>query len=259
MLIVIMAGFFFSCSSYGKAKGTVLDKLTGKPISGVSVSIKGSAISAVTDDKGIYLLKGIVPGNQIIVATKTGYCLGETEQLAFAKGALTKVTDTFMMLSPSDYGIFRIKENSNTLTPVSFLKERQITNFWGDKLYFPSRLGPFKTLNSDFKFLVKSAHANNVKSVQLLNTHYLPPTVEFWNAVPDRWSLGNSNEDVQIDMYKDNVYYMHGNLKSGVYAIYVNNEDNESWYYFFNVGQGSQPQNAVSNAGSAVDTTLVAK
>jgi hypothetical protein len=56
----------------GTLSGTVTDKLTGKPVAGVSVLINGLKM-ATSDSKGQYVIKGLKPGQDVVEFEKPGY------------------------------------------------------------------------------------------------------------------------------------------------------------------------------------------
>lgn len=54
-------------------KGAIIDKISEKPLSGASVSVEGSSISALTDVDGIFVLRHVPMGRIKINISFVGY------------------------------------------------------------------------------------------------------------------------------------------------------------------------------------------
>lgn len=65
--ILLLAG------NTGKIRGIITDKITGDPIPGVSVSLIGTALGAVTDSDGKFLIEMIKPGIYTLEISSAGY------------------------------------------------------------------------------------------------------------------------------------------------------------------------------------------
>jgi hypothetical protein len=68
-----------------KIRGTILNGLTDEPLAGATVSVEGTLLTAVTDSKGKFTIKGITPGTYNVKILKLGY----TEKLV--EGVLVKL------------------------------------------------------------------------------------------------------------------------------------------------------------------------
>jgi hypothetical protein len=113
---------FFSCSKYGEIEGRVINKLSEKPIIGATVTIKGTALSIMTDEQGNFAIKDIVPGIQKIVASKEGYLsIGEVE-ITIAKGTTVQTANIYLVPKPPKPGLYSV---SDTLLPINNVSERK--------------------------------------------------------------------------------------------------------------------------------------
>jgi hypothetical protein len=56
-----------------KIRGVILNGLNDEPLTGVTVSVEGTELSAVTDQKGKFTIKGITPGTYNVKILKVGY------------------------------------------------------------------------------------------------------------------------------------------------------------------------------------------
>ena len=84
LLFCIALGIFlYGCANLGKAKGTIVDVLTDKPISGALIVATTSSdleseqkhlkYSTVTDSNGHFVIKGLRQKYYSIRVTKNGY------------------------------------------------------------------------------------------------------------------------------------------------------------------------------------------
>lgn len=72
LLIAVMttAG---QAGQFGAIKGRITDAATGDPLVGVSIQIKGSAVGALTDIDGNFVVKRVDPGTYVLVISGVGY------------------------------------------------------------------------------------------------------------------------------------------------------------------------------------------
>src|SRR3989339_1984974 len=57
----------------GKIEGTVRDKDTGQPVSGVQVQVEGTRLGNISNADGYYFILSVPPGRRNVVFTYTGY------------------------------------------------------------------------------------------------------------------------------------------------------------------------------------------
>lgn len=72
LLFLVMPAFVYAQTT-GKIRGKVVDKDTGEPLVGVSVSVEGTSFGASTDLNGEYLILAVPVGTYIIRAQYIGY------------------------------------------------------------------------------------------------------------------------------------------------------------------------------------------
>ncbi|HET6767544.1 MAG TPA: carboxypeptidase-like regulatory domain-containing protein, partial [Chitinophagaceae bacterium] len=72
LLLVIFSNLSFSQSN-GSVSGKVTDKQTNEALPGATVSVKGTAKSAVTNNEGNFIIKKLNSGNIILEISYVGY------------------------------------------------------------------------------------------------------------------------------------------------------------------------------------------
>ena len=100
IFFVFAAYFIFTGTSYGqggKIQGTV-KMADGTPLPGVSVSIEGTSVSAVTDKNGFYSFTGITRGMVTLIATLDGF--KEAIKEVVVSPAMTIVVDITIEMAP---------------------------------------------------------------------------------------------------------------------------------------------------------------
>ncbi|PKK84278.1 MAG: hypothetical protein CVT49_03880 [candidate division Zixibacteria bacterium HGW-Zixibacteria-1] len=73
MALLALLPLIITAGTTGKIKGTVTDKLTGKPIPGASVMIVGSTQGAMTGPDGKFVIENVQPGKYSLKFTALGY------------------------------------------------------------------------------------------------------------------------------------------------------------------------------------------
>ncbi|MDO6429223.1 carboxypeptidase-like regulatory domain-containing protein [Flavitalea sp. BT771] len=131
-LIAFIIGSIFSTWSQSLS-GTVMDAITGKPVSGGSVYLNTSSIGAATTESGTFLLKRIPHGKWDLIVSAIGY---DTYTLRISSDSL-----------PSELEI-RLRQNASelsSLTVEAYLKDgwRQ----WG-KFFLNNFIGTTENASS---------------------------------------------------------------------------------------------------------------
>ena len=88
LLLAIFSNLSFSQNS-GSVSGMVTDKQTNEALSGATVSIKGTARSAVTNNEGNFIINQLNPGKVILMITFIGYETVELPVIIVAGGITT--------------------------------------------------------------------------------------------------------------------------------------------------------------------------
>ncbi len=76
--IIILSGQVFSQET-GNIKGFVKDALTGEPLIGANIILKGTSFGAATDFKGEYIIRSVPKGKYILMVSYIGYIAEKTE------------------------------------------------------------------------------------------------------------------------------------------------------------------------------------
>ena len=61
LLVFTFTSTVFS-STTGKIRGTVIDAVTGEPLIGVNISLKGTNLGAATNINGVFIILRVPPG-----------------------------------------------------------------------------------------------------------------------------------------------------------------------------------------------------
>lgn len=72
-------------------RGRVVDEQDGKPISGVVLTLEGTDLLVVTNDRGDFRMEPVPPGRHVLVAAHVAYAV-RTDSLEVPKGALLELT-----------------------------------------------------------------------------------------------------------------------------------------------------------------------
>ena len=73
LLVFLFASNSFGQLSTGKIEGTIRDKDSGQPMSGVQVTVEGTRLGNITNADGYYFILSVPPGRRSVVFTYTGY------------------------------------------------------------------------------------------------------------------------------------------------------------------------------------------
>ncbi len=72
----------------GVVWGTVRDSVSERPLAGARVGVKGTTLSVLSDERGLYRLPGVPAGGQTIVAQYLGYLVAEQEVVVADSGVV---------------------------------------------------------------------------------------------------------------------------------------------------------------------------
>ncbi len=57
----------------GRIEGTVRNAITGEPLAGAAIAVRGTAISVTTDDQGSFVIAEVSPGTVSLTIRLIGY------------------------------------------------------------------------------------------------------------------------------------------------------------------------------------------
>ena len=104
VLAALLAPFAEARSQQGTIAGQATDAVSGQPVTGVLITVAGTALSTHTNTDGRYTIRGITPGSVEVRALRLGY--GERRQTATVTAGQTATVD------------FRMPPIATTLSPV---------------------------------------------------------------------------------------------------------------------------------------------
>lgn len=116
ILLLCSFGTIFAQNSAGKITGTVSSEKDNEPLTGVSILVKGTNISAITDDKGAFAIKA--SAGQTLVLTYIGF---ETTSVVAQNNLQIKLKETVNSLDELvviGYGTVRKKVNTGATLQV---------------------------------------------------------------------------------------------------------------------------------------------
>jgi TonB-linked SusC/RagA family outer membrane protein len=114
-----------AAQSTGNIQGTITDSATGRALVGAQVSISGSTRSALSDDGGRYVLRGVPAGQAVVRVSRLGFALmerrltlgaGESATLDFALRPVAAVMSEVVV---TGYGTASRAEVSSSIAQVS--------------------------------------------------------------------------------------------------------------------------------------------
>lgn len=159
-------------SQNGKANisGVVLNN-TGEPAIGASVALKGTSISASTDEKGEYNIKA-VPGNYVLVITNVGYKTNKVSITLTAEGKkvenVTIEEDVANLKEVNVNGKSKVQRVKELAYNVAAVDLKMVHNTSQDLNQVLNRTTGVRVresggMGSDFKFSLNGFTGNQVK------------------------------------------------------------------------------------------------
>jgi len=93
---VLMALSFFLCAATvraqtGRVGGTVTDSSAGSPVSGINITITGTALGGMTNETGRFAINAVPPGTYTVEARRLGYAPVRRTGVVVTAGQLTTV------------------------------------------------------------------------------------------------------------------------------------------------------------------------
>jgi TonB-linked SusC/RagA family outer membrane protein len=124
LLLVPAAARTAGAQQTGTVRGTVTDSATGRTVSGAQVTIVGTTVGTITNDAGVYTLRGVAPGTATVRAQRLGYA-AQDRAVTVAGGAavaadftLRAVATTLTTVVSVGYGSSQRAEVSSAIASV---------------------------------------------------------------------------------------------------------------------------------------------
>ncbi len=76
----------------GSISGIVIEEPTGEKLPGVNVQIQGTTLGTSTDRNGRFVIRGVLPGNYVIMATMIGHKIYRSEKIYVGPGKKVDLT-----------------------------------------------------------------------------------------------------------------------------------------------------------------------
>jgi hypothetical protein len=73
MMTLVVLSTLVVFAGNGKITGVVKDAATGEPVVGANVVVEGTLMGAAANEKGVYFILAVPPGNYNVVASAVGY------------------------------------------------------------------------------------------------------------------------------------------------------------------------------------------
>jgi len=111
----------------GIVSGTVIDNWSQQGLPGVVVTVRGTTLATTTDLNGAYEIRGVPPGEQVVIFSKPGYARTIVTEVRVAAGQSSKVDNP---LRPEFYTMEEYEVTAAELESMSeiVLKDRQDSN-----------------------------------------------------------------------------------------------------------------------------------
>lgn len=75
----------------GSLTGTVVDAETGRPVSAATILLRGSTLTGLTDEQGVFRLEQLLPGRYTVQVIVYGYEIVERPDVEIVAGRLTRI------------------------------------------------------------------------------------------------------------------------------------------------------------------------
>lgn len=90
--IVLFTLFTAQAQDSGAASGVVVNAFDGAPLSGATVTVRGTTLATQTDSTGRFELKGLPPGDQVLRFSKSGFAAAVVTDVRVVPGQTTTVS-----------------------------------------------------------------------------------------------------------------------------------------------------------------------
>ncbi|MCH9032227.1 MAG: TonB-dependent receptor [candidate division Zixibacteria bacterium] len=100
--LLVSASLSFAVD-YGQIKGQVIDKKSKEPMPGVSISLVGTSLGAISDEEGKYVIRNVPPGEHKLKVSSIGYAEMEFTEVRVFTG-LTFEQNITMEIQAADIG-----------------------------------------------------------------------------------------------------------------------------------------------------------
>ena len=126
LLILLCRGtsLTFAQAEFGSITGTIIESWEGKPLSSVSVTVRGTTLFTTTDPNGRFQLNQVPPGEHVLRFSKSGYAAAVVTDVRVIAGQQSKVDG---VLRPEFFEMeeYEVTAEEFQEQAVQLLQERQ--------------------------------------------------------------------------------------------------------------------------------------
>lgn len=232
MFIFLLLPFLFSCSNYGVIEGKVIDKLTGQPISGATITIVGTTNKSITESDGTFKLIDVVPGFQKISVAKDSFITFTDTELTIAKGTTFKCSDLFLVKKPNDIGLYLI---GKSLKQINLISEKKVgRTFNNDIIIYSSNIYNPEKLDSINFLLFEGDNIQKPSEIFFYTMKFLPHNPNSFIVYPERWISEEKVQGVKTELLSNSLVQITGKLPIGRYCLQVKHEHGiKDWFFVF--------------------------
>ena len=124
VLVLLALPLPLRAQSTGKIEGVITEKDSSGPLSGVQVTIEGTTLGNLTNDKGYYFILNVPPGLQSLNYNRTGYQPARVENVRLQAGQTTTV-NLVMELATFELEALVFEGESEPLVPRDNVQTKQ--------------------------------------------------------------------------------------------------------------------------------------
>ena len=200
--LLALAGFTARAQDNGSISGVVVSTWDATPLSGVTVTLRGTTLATQADASGRFELKNVPPGNQVLRFSKSGYASAAVTDVRVLPGQTTTVNGN---LRPEFYEMEEYEVTAEELTQQTekILFERQKSAGMTDSLGsdFLSRVGAGNAAESISKVSGATIVEGKFAVIRGLNDRYVSTTLN-GAAIP---SADPYRQSASLDLFPSQV------------------------------------------------------
>lgn len=201
-LILLFPVAVFAQTDFGSVRGSVIESWEGKPLAGVTVTVRGTTLAATTDAQGRYQLDQVPPGDQVLRFSKSGYRSAVVSDVRVLGGQTTTVNGN---LRPEFYEMeeFEVTAEEFTEQTEKILFERQNSVVMMEALGsdFLARVGAGNAAESISKVSGATIVEGKFAVIRGLNDRYVTTTLNGGN-IP---SADPYRQSASLDLFPSQV------------------------------------------------------
>jgi outer membrane receptor protein involved in Fe transport len=199
---LLLPDSLFAQTEFGSINGTVIESWEGKPLPGVTVTVRGTTLATTTDSQGRFQVNPVAPGEHTLRFSKSGYAAATVTEVRVLAGQQSKVDG---VLRPEFYDMEEYEVTAEELTQQTeqILFERQkavaMTEALGSD--FLARVGAGNAAESIAKVSGATIVEGKFAVIRGLNDRYVTTTLNGAN-IP---SADPYRQSASLDLFPSQV------------------------------------------------------